>query len=287
VDRQKYSKNAMTIKHAWNIRAIIGLFRYWPRSTVAAFIKLPLSQLGGFLSAYQNAPAGAGVGLSQIYLRGNSTPYIIRHGTSDFAVFCQVILECEYRCVPSLNDVRTIVDAGANVGFSARYLLRRFPHACVIAIEPDSGNIDIANLNLSHLRDRCTLVHGAVWSKSGRVAISRNNFRDGREWSIRVCETSGDERNTVIAWTIADLMNHFSIDKIDILKIDIEGAETDLFSSDTTFMTKVKCCAIELHDHVAGRLFDETCRRFGFNWTVHRETTVALTTPCARSPDGT
>ncbi len=44
------------------------------------------------------------------------------------------------------------------------------------------------------------------------------------------------------------LMNHLSIEKIDILKVDIEGAEMQLFSANTEWLNQVDCILIEVHD---------------------------------------
>src|SRR5262245_51740970 len=113
-----------------------GVLRHWPGATVAAVSRVPLRGFQHFLNAYRGSWQGA-TGSTSVVLRRDEFPYVIRHGTSDFAVFCEVLLQEEYACIPHLDDVRTIVDAGANVGFSTRYLLRRFPSARVIALEPD------------------------------------------------------------------------------------------------------------------------------------------------------
>jgi FkbM family methyltransferase len=257
------------------VQSVAGLIRYWPRATFAAIRRLPASEWRGFLTAYQRAAIG-NTGTSIIRITEDEHPYELRHGTSDFAVFCQVLLAREYKYVPDLNDVHTIVDAGANVGFSTRYLLNRFPGARAIVIEPDVGNLAAARRNLACVADRCEIVHGALWPESGVVNVVSGVFRDGREWSVSVTDAPAANAMSVAAVTLPDLIARFRLSQIDIFKVDIEGAETRLFSANTEFMTSVRCCAIELHDSEASELFHDVCRNLGFAWTNHGETTVAV-----------
>ena len=81
------------------------------------------------------------------------------------------------------GPVEYIIDAGANIGLASIYLLRRFPLARVIAIEPDRENFEIAKHNLRMLSARCRLVHGAVWSAAGALGVRRGTFGDGRHWA--------------------------------------------------------------------------------------------------------
>jgi FkbM family methyltransferase len=255
------------------VRDVAGLLRYWPRATLAAVFKLRPSAWKPFLEAYRSAASGTGS--STVQLRGDNDPITIRHGTSDFAVFCLVTLQEEYQCVPELQDVRTILDGGANIGLTTRYFLRRFPQARVVAVEPDGGNLRTAESNLSGLRDRCDIVHGALWSKSGSVEVVRDGFRDGREWSRHVRDPEGN-LPAVPSYTIGELMDQFGFGRVDVLKIDIEGAEATVFAGNADFMDRVRCCAIELHDQRATDLFQRACRQHGFDWTVHGETTIAV-----------
>src|SRR6476469_2925625 len=74
-----------------------------------------------------------------ISARTSKYPLLARGGSSDGQVFHQIFVEREYRCIDHLTDVRTIIDAGANVGYSSAYFLTRWPRAKVIALEPDPG----------------------------------------------------------------------------------------------------------------------------------------------------
>ena len=92
-------------------------------------------------------------------------------------------------------------------------------------------------------------MHGGVWNKNTPLLINRN-FRDGKEWSIRLIENVEENNNTISGFCLSSIINKMPT-MIDILKIDIEGAEKELFNDETyvaSFLQKVKCIAIEIHD---------------------------------------
>ncbi len=65
---------------------------------------------------------------------------------------------------------------------------------------------------------------------------------------LRVKEAEVGE-GMVKAITIAEILDQSGADRIDILKLDIEGAEKEVFSNDTDWLEKVDLMIIELHDH--------------------------------------
>jgi FkbM family methyltransferase len=159
---------------------------------------------------------------------------------TDPQVFQKVFVAKEYDFnLP--EDARNIVDAGANVGYSAVWFALRYPKARIIAIEPDEENFAI-------LRETCaafeniTCVLGAVWSQDTKLELRRNS----KSWGSRTIEGQGA---TVPAYSLNTIMRDHALDKIDILKIDIEGAEKEVFSApDRQWLDKVTCMAIETHD---------------------------------------
>src|ERR1700721_2914473 len=69
---------------------------------------------------------------------GIKYPVYIRIGTTDATVLRQVLVEKHYD-VPCQIAPQTIVDAGANIGFSAIYFANKYPEATIIALEPESS----------------------------------------------------------------------------------------------------------------------------------------------------
>jgi FkbM family methyltransferase len=93
------------------------------------------------------------------------------------------------------------------------------------------------------------MLHGGVWNKDTTLMLNRA-FRDGKDWSISLEESKagdGDINGYSLTKIVAKINGN-----IDILKIDIEGAEKMIFEDETAtdFLNKVKCIAIEIHDEL-------------------------------------
>jgi FkbM family methyltransferase len=193
----------------------------------------------------------------------------LRRKSSDFAVFVQVFLRREYD-VSVADDPKIIVDAGANIGLTSVFFLCKYPKCTIVAIEPDSRNIRICEMNLEPYRARVEIVCGAVVGTDSQVAVSRNKFRDGREWATTVQDpTLLPDEEIVQGWALASIIHKFGIAEIDILKIDIEGSEVPLFESDLSFIGKTKNCMIECHSDHATRIVSEAF--YGFSMVTSGE----------------
>jgi hypothetical protein len=69
----------------------------------------------------------------------------------------------------------------------------------------------------------------------------------------------------VQGFSMGQILEKAGFDRIDLLKVDIEGAEVRLFSGELEWLHRVGAIAIEFHgDSRARSGFDELMRRFGF-----------------------
>lgn len=177
--------------------------------------------------------------------------------SSDFDVFHQVLIADEYSFLSGLRDVRFAVDLGANIGLASAVVLSRFPEAIVLCVEPDPENLRILERNLRPYGDRVEIVSGAVWSSSGEVSLAHDRG-DGREWATAVTAGIG-----VRAYTLWELLANRG--PVDLLKIDIEGSERQLFSGDVSWLSRVRNLCIELHGADCERAFRSAT--VGYRWT--------------------
>jgi FkbM family methyltransferase len=177
-------------------------------------------------------------------------PLMVRPGSSDLYVFNQVFVALEYSFVPNIPPDGLIIDAGANVGYTSCYFLSRFPDCRIIAIEPDSSNVKALRANLLPYGDRATVIQAALWSQDTELSFAKAPYRDGREWSRQVAARTA-ENGLVQCRGIAlpSLISRFKLGRIDLLKVDIEGAEGEVFRSLTQeWLGITDCIAIEIHN---------------------------------------
>ncbi|MGH9683813.1 MAG: FkbM family methyltransferase, partial [Candidatus Acidiferrales bacterium] len=125
-----------------------------------------------------------------------------------------------------------------------------YPTCNVLAVEPDPGNFAICRRNLAPFGERAKVIHGAAWVERTKLVLERGAFRDGREWTTQVREaaTSGQESASVEAYDVPTLIGLSNNPEIDLLKIDIERSELELFSRNTeNWLPRVQNLCVELH----------------------------------------
>src|ERR1044072_1409832 len=99
--------------------------------------------------------------LKKISLKEFPNPIELRSHTSDILVFREVFLFKSYD-VP-LNDIKIIVDGGANVGLASIFFKQKFPDCEVYSIEPDSSNFKLLETHVVGIRSIIP-VRSALWN---------------------------------------------------------------------------------------------------------------------------
>ena len=173
-------------------------------------------------------------------------PIILRNNSTDTNVFYQVFLEKSYQIKTNFKP-KVIIDCGANIGLASVFFKNRYPEATIIAIEPEESNFKMlkANTNTNMYHNIHCLKKG-VWNKSANLIVNDNGYGN---WGFTVDEVEYENSNTIAAISINEIMSKFNLQHIDILKIDIEGSEKELFLENfENWLSKTKILIIELHD---------------------------------------
>ena len=171
----------------------------------------------------------------------------IRENTSDLTVVIDVLKKEQYKPLTTLENVNTIIDAGGNIGCTSIYLAQKYPNAKIYTIEPDKDNFNVLVKNTKKYKNIIPINKG-LWGENKILEIVNNGLG---EWGIQTFETENiNQENVIETITMTDLMNQYNINTIDILKIDIEGAEKNVFSYNYEWLKKVRQFSIELHDRM-------------------------------------
>ncbi len=194
-------------------------------------------------------------------------PVELRIASTDAEVFGQVLVDEDYAAVAD-GSAKLIVDCGANIGLTSAYLLSRLPQARVIAIEPFPANAEMCRRNLAPYGGRATVIEAAVWSRCTWLVLDHT---EGNEWGVQVRPARAGETGMIEAIDLPSL----GLDRIDILKIDIEGSEADLFAEGTArWLPIVSNIAIELHGVECERRFQEAMADYHYSLSRSGELTV-------------
>lgn len=198
----------------------------------------------------------------------------LRH-SSDMDVFCQIFFAEEYASLKSVENVSLVLDLGANVGYSSAWFLSCFPSARVVAVEPDPLNVEVCRVNLKPYGERALLLHGAVWNEPTMLCLSRGAYGDGREWATQVIEPSQDRAGYVQAWDVESLIDLAGVEKVDLLKVDIERAELAVFGETAKqWLFKVRNICIELHGPDCQQAFFSALAGFDYELEYSGELTI-------------
>ena len=200
-------------------------------------------------------------------------PIIVRPATSDVPSIISNCIREEYGQFDVKRAPKLIIDAGAYIGDTSAYFLSRFSVAKAIALEPNPESFVQADLNLRPYGDRATLVCAALWDSNGTI-----NF-GGEQTAARV-GGGGAEVKTI---TIPELLSKSEETEIDILKMDIEGAElVVLRSAAGIWLKRVRLLLLETHGYNVERevipLVEREgfyCRRYRNVWYCHNTLTLS------------
>jgi len=170
-----------------------------------------------------------------------------RKRSSDTPTFRQIFINREYDYnIPDFKP-KTIVDIGAYNGFSTVFFACKYPDAKILAIEPEPSNYDLLIKNTAQFSN-VTTIRGAIWHRRTNLKIS-NPGAD--KWAIQTDEASDKDKDTIKAITMENILSQIHSPTIDILKVDIEGAERTLFRANTDWLKRINVLIIEIHP-VAG-----------------------------------
>jgi FkbM family methyltransferase len=164
-----------------------------------------------------------------------------------------------------------ILDCGGNVGLATLFFKRRFPAAKITAYEADPTLCRIlkANLDANRAGD-VDVVHAALWTASGRITFQSEGSDSGMIGTL-----SGAVAGTAVevpSLRLRDVIANDPSGRIDLLKLDIEGAEDAVLADCEPVLNRVSAIVMDLHEfdpcnRQAPRVL-ERLTRAGFTYTV-------------------
>ena len=219
------------------------------------------------------------------YKNGSSfLKFCLKRNSSDSFVFKQIIVHEEYKQIidilkKNISDDSIMVDLGANIGLTTLYVKSFFPSLNIIALEPEPNTYKRLqkNIKINSLRN-VTLLNKGIWSKSTTLK-GDYYFRDRQDWAFRLIESNKKTDNSIEVISMTELMANNNINNISFLKIDIEGAEKNLFENtqDLKWLARVKIIAIEIHDEFGARKhIEDTLLKYNFKLQYFGELTVGV-----------
>lgn len=190
-----------------------------------------------------------------------------RQNSGDIFTLYEILARFPYRFpYQSLGRVNTIVDLGAHIGLASLYFAILFPKSRLLSVEPVPDNFKLLKKNCEMNGVYPTLKNNCIGTEKGTARIHLNASSNRHSLFGGVSRAEVDSSIEVGMITMNDLITENGINEIDILKVDIEGEEIELFSEYKSWMSKVRSIIIEIHPtaEVGYKEFIDTVTSYGF-----------------------
>lgn len=206
----------------------------------------------------------------------------IRRNQSDLLILWQVFLKrfyelgVHYRLDEDIDTLDTIVDLGGNTGLAAAYFTARYRPRTLLSVEPIPQNVAVLRHNAALSGLDWKIEPAAVAGASGTAEFTVSAFWD----TCTAVPAVADLRRTrpyrlenvlarpsvrVPALTVDEVLAKHGIGHVDLLKVDIEGSEAEVFSQVQPWMEQVERIVLEVHDkYIDGETVRSTMRAAGF-----------------------
>jgi FkbM family methyltransferase len=196
-----------------------------------------------------------------ITLKKLKHPILIRPGTEDVGTIITNVVREEYGHFVAAKEPLWMIDAGAYIGDTTAYFLSRFPNLKVIVLEPNPESYELAKRNLQAYGDRVILLQKGLFSNE------QIQYLSGFSTDASITDSGVEIECT----TISSLLEFYSIPFVDILKIDIEGAEEAIFSSKPeAWLHRIGLLIIEIHGSRIESLISHVLSENGFSMERYR-----------------
>ncbi len=184
----------------------------------------------------------------RLKIRNIQYPVYLRCGTYDINIFYQIFISKELD-FPIEKDLSSIFDLGANIGLSSVFLINKYPNSKILSVEPDLDNYNILQKNVKKYSSILTL-NAAIYSSDSLLKLV--DVGEG-EASYQIKESYElNEYHKVLSsvkcYSISSLMRQFGFISLDLVKMDIEGAEKKCLLGTNDWINNVSICAVEIHE---------------------------------------
>jgi FkbM family methyltransferase len=164
-----------------------------------------------------------------------------------------------------VRSCRTILDVGANTGVAAVWFAKLIPDLQIACVEPDPRNLPLLHGNLDQNDIGAKVFECAVSTRAGHLRLGRESFA-GRSSLESTGLYEHSDFIEVETRRIPDILDELGWDVVDLVKMDIEGAERDVFADAGDWLHRVRHLVLEVHANTSPAELSGFLRPHG--WTA-------------------
>ena len=184
----------------------------------------------------------------------------LRPHDGDISILYEIFDRQSYRFPSALlppASVKTIFDFGANIGFASLYFAAHYPQAIIYSVEPNPDNFALLVSNTAK-EPRIRPVQACI-TPTPQAQVFIGTTGRGSHYQMNTAGRGASVRGM----SVEELCQEQAIDRIDLLKIDIEGAEQQIFA-DASFLPRAGVVIAELHGAYDLDKFNADLAAWGF-----------------------
>jgi len=180
----------------------------------------------------------------------NGMQCFFRGSTFDALINAEIFGREEYKNLIniSISKINSVIDIGAQTGVFTLYMISRNPNLNIKCIEAVKDNFDVLhkNIELNGLSNQVKLFHNAAWGTSGSfVTINLHSTNSGGNSVFLNNARKYFDKEKVQTISLKDIVGD---EPCDLLKVDIEGAEYEVFKHvDINTLNKISNIVMEVH----------------------------------------
>lgn len=189
---------------------------------------------------------------------GKSSDILMRTYMGDIDIFYEIFWKKIYS-IPKdkISNPKVIVDLGAHIGFTSIFYSLEYPSAKIFSVEASKRNYEVFNFNTKDFKN-IKGTHKAIYSKDGFINFNEDGVLS---YNTKINKTG----TPIECISMQTLMEQNEIKKIDLLKIDIEGAESEILRVNNNWLAEVENIIIELHRPYDVKDLEKDLKPFGFS----------------------
>jgi FkbM family methyltransferase len=169
-------------------------------------------------------------------------------------LFEEIFYRNEY-LFTSKNKKPIIFDCGANIGFATIFFKWLYPESEIYAFEPDKKTFEILKKNVSQNRLRKVhLFNSAISDQNGKIDFFIDSKSPGSLVMSTKQERMPKDKITVDCLSLSSLIKEKNLSKIDYIKMDIEGSESEVIQdlNKNHQLKNIAKFSIEYHHKISG-----------------------------------
>jgi FkbM family methyltransferase len=209
------------------------------------------------------------------YISQYGTHLHMRKHTKDYATFEEVFIHKIYD-VELPFAPKTIIDAGSNIGLASLFFKWKYPDAKIVSFEIEDNNFELLQKNVAAYKD-IKPVRKGIYSKNCFLTI-HDPYKATNSYVVE--ETTQPVPGCIESVTVDAVLKENNWQMLDLLKMDIEGAEKEVFESDVAaWLPKTKAMMIEFHDRMrkgCAKAIFEAIRNYDFELITATDGTLVF-----------